>query len=217
MSTHRRILKPDQSYTFHSYFTLKFSIADILRELDATYYQAPLNLPISPIGTISNIAELSDRIDRTRRQVSLESEMARREVLISPILLEVATSINARVNIEYSIDVSQYLKGELDYYLESTDQLLVVEAKKSDLSRGFVQLAAELIALDQWTDRTNPLLYGVVTTGDSWVFGCFDRVGRVITQDLKIYRVPEDLTQLVLILAGVLMNVPNAAAPIPAR
>ena len=206
MSTRRRILKPDQSYTFHSYFTLKFAIADILRELDATYHLAHLILPVSPIGTIPTIVELSHRIDRTRQQVSLESEMARREVLISPILLEVATSINARVNIEYSIDVSQYLRGELDYYLESTDQLLVIEAKKSDLTRGFVQLAAELIALDQWTDRTNPLLYGAVTTGDSWIFGCFDRSHRTITQDLKIYRVPEDLPHLVLILAGILTN-----------
>ncbi len=206
MSTRRRILKPDQSYTFHSYFTLKFAIADILRELDATHHLAHLILPVSPVGTIPTIVELSHRLDRTRQQVSLESEMARREVLISPILLEVATSINARVNIEYSIDVSQYLKGELDYYLESTDQLLVVEAKKSDLTRGFVQLAAELIALDQWTDRTNPLLYGAVTTGDSWVFGCFDRAHRTITQDLKIYRVPEDLPHLVLILAGILTN-----------
>jgi hypothetical protein len=206
MSNKRRILKPDQSYTFHSYFTFKFAIADILRELDTTYSLAPLTLPVSPIGTISNIAELSYRIDRTRQQVSLESETARREVLISPILLEVATSINARVNIEYSIEVSQYLKGELDYYLESIDSLLVIEAKKSDLTRGFVQLAAELIALDQWTDRTNPILYGAVTTGDSWIFGCFDRTQRTITQDLKIYRVPEDLNHLVLILAGILTH-----------
>ncbi len=213
MPTHRRILQPDQSYTFDSYFTFKFSIADILKELDATYRQAPLDLPISPLGTIPNIEELSHRIDRTRQQVSLESEMARREVLIAPILLEVATSINARVNIEYSIDVNQYLKGELDYYLESNDQLLVVEAKKSDLSRGLVQLAAELIALDQWSDRTNPFLYGAVTTGDSWIFGCFDRVGRVITQALKIYRVPEDLAHLVLLLAGILTKADHSFTP----
>ena len=81
MSTRRRILKPDQSYTFHSYFTLKFAIADILRELDATYHLAHLILPVAPIGTIPTIVELSHRIDRTRQQVSLEREMARREVL----------------------------------------------------------------------------------------------------------------------------------------
>jgi hypothetical protein len=209
MITQRRILKPDQSYTFHSYFAFKFAISDILKELDTLYLQTKLPLPIASLGTIATLPELRHRIDRTRQQVSLESETARREVLISPILLEVATSIDARVNIEYRVDVNQYLKGELDYYLESTDSLLVVEAKKADLTRGFVQLAAELIAMDQWTDRENPVLYGTVTTGDSWVFGCFDRTKRTVTQDLKIYRVPEDLEQLVCILAGILINSPQ--------
>ena len=209
MVTSHRILKADKSYTFHSYFAFKFAIVDILKELDTQYCQTTLSLPLAAPGTIENLVELSHRIDRTRKQVSLESETARREVLISPILLEVATSINARVNIEYSVDVNQYLKGEFDYYLESTDSLLVVEAKKADLTRGFVQLAAELIALDQWTDRPQPLLYGTVTTGDYWVFGCFNRASRTITQDLKIYRVPEDLGQLVCILAGILTTNPT--------
>jgi hypothetical protein len=80
----------------------------------------------------------------------------------------------------------------------------VVEAKQSDLTHGFVQLAAEMIALDQWTDLPTPILYGAVTTGDSWVFGAFDRSARTVTEDLKIYRVPEDLEQLVSILAGIL-------------
>lgn len=69
MSTRRRILKPDQSYTFHSYFTLKFAIADILRELDATHHLAHFILPVSPVGTIPTIVELSHRIDRTHRLV----------------------------------------------------------------------------------------------------------------------------------------------------
>jgi hypothetical protein len=136
--------------------------------------------------------------------VLLTSEMARREILISPILVEVADWIDATIEIEYGIDVNQYLKGELDYYLRSVSQLLVVEAKQSDLTHGFVQLAAEMIALDQWTDLPMPILYGAVTTGESWVFGAFDRRARSVTEDLKIYRVPEDLEQLVSILAGIL-------------
>jgi hypothetical protein len=78
------------------------------------------------------------------------------------------------IEIEYGIDVNQYLKGELDYYLRGVSQLLVVEAKQSDLTHGFVQLAAEMIALDQWTDLPMPILYGAVTTGESWVFGAFE-------------------------------------------
>ena len=181
---------------------MRFSIADILQELDATYAKTLLQLPRQ--DAFPFIHELATRIDRGRRRVLLTSEMARREVLIAPILLEVADWIDATIEIEYGIDVNQYLKGSLDYYLRSSSQLLVVEAKQSDLTHGFVQLAVEMIALDQWTQLPTPILYGAVTTGESWVFGAFDRTSRTITEDLKIYRVPEDLEQLVSILAGIL-------------
>jgi hypothetical protein len=210
MTTQRRILKPDQSYSFHSYFKMRFSIADILQELDATYRKASLQLPIR--HDLPQLSDLETRIDRGRRRVLLTSEMARREMLISPILLDVADWTDATIEIEYGIDVSQYLKGELDYYLRSSNQLLVVEAKQSDLTHGFVQLAAEMIALDQWTTLPTPILYGAVTTGDSWVFGSFDRDAKIVTEDLKIYRIPEDLALLVGILAGILTDV----ATIPA-
>jgi hypothetical protein len=59
------------------------------------------------------------------------------------------------------------------------------------------QLAAELIALDSWTDSTAPILYRAVTTGDVWQLGSFDRITRVITQDLELYRVPTDLATLI--------------------
>nr|MDZ8163459.1 hypothetical protein [Nostoc sp. CmiSLP01]MDZ8287103.1 hypothetical protein [Nostoc sp. ChiSLP01] len=51
--------------------------------------------------------------------------------------------------------------------------MLVIEAKQSDLGRGFTQLAVELIALDQWTRSETPILYGVVTTGEDWLFEYF--------------------------------------------
>jgi hypothetical protein len=207
MSIQRRILKPDQSYSFHSYFKMRFSIVDILQELDATYVKATMDLPRHEVLPL--LTELTARIDRGRRRVLLNSEMARREILISPILLDVADWMNATIEIEYGIEVNQYLKGALDYYLRSslsqpTSQLLVVEAKQSDLTHGFVQLAVEMIALDQWTDLPTPILYGAVTTGESWVFGAFDRSSRTVTEDLKIYRIPEDLAPIVSILAGIL-------------
>lgn len=63
-----------------------------------------------------------------------------------------------QLNIEYPINVSEQLKGSFDYYISSSNSLLVVEAKQSDLSRGFTQLAIELIALDQWTDSQTQML-----------------------------------------------------------
>jgi len=59
--------------------------------------------------------------------------------------------------------VSQKLQGSLDYYLRTPTQLLVIEAKQADLTRGLTQLTIELIALEQWTELTQPDLLGAVT------------------------------------------------------
>ncbi len=200
------ILKPNESYTFRSYFQMKFAPADILRELRVTLSRGTINLPIAATELLTRLPDLRQRLEEAIACVSLNSEAARREVLIAPILLEVAHITQAIVNIEYPIEVNQYLKGELDYYLQSEHNILVVEAKQADLTRGFTQLATELIALDTWVESDEPILYGAVTTGDIWQFGSFDRQERKITQDLMLYRVPTDLEILMQILVGILIQ-----------
>ena len=204
--SHRpRILKPDETYTFRRYFDLRFAPADILRELGASLTKAAINFPANT-NQITRLADLKARLEEAIARVSLTSEAARREVLIAPILLEVAHITESTINIEYPIEVSQYLKGDLDYYLLSKYNMLVVEAKQADLTRGFTQLAVELIALDAWIESDEPILYGAVTTGDIWQFGSFQRTSRLVTQDLMLYRVPTDLEVLMQILVGILTN-----------
>jgi hypothetical protein len=129
--------------------------------------------------------------------------MARREALIGPLLFEVADIANQRINVEYSIVVSEHLRGTVDYYI-ANQNLLVIEAKQADFVRGFTQLSVELIALDQWTKSTSPILYGAVSTGEDWRFGAFDRAGKVILQDPGRLMVPEQIQELVEILVGIL-------------
>jgi hypothetical protein len=62
----------------------------------------------------------------------------------------------------------------------------------------------DLIALDQWTNGDVPMLYGAVTTGDVWKFGALDRASYHITQDLNLFRVPEDLPTLLNSFVGIL-------------
>lgn len=204
--SHRpRILKPDETYTFRRYFDLRFAPADILRELGASLTKAAINFPANT-HQITRLADLKARLEEAIARVSLTSEAARREVLIAPILLEVAHITESTINIEYPIEVNQYLKGDLDYYLLSKYNMLVVEAKQADLTRGFTQLAVELIALDAWIESDEPILYGAVTTGDIWQFGSFQRTSRLVTQDLMLYRVPTDLEVLMQIIVGILTN-----------
>lgn len=177
-----RILQPGQSYTFSKYFELPYAPADVLAELGCTYDRASLQLPTYS-GELDYLNFLRQYLERNLRRVNPSSEMARQEVLIAPILLEICEQTQTQLNIEYPITVSEQLKGSFDYYISCPNTLIVVEAKQADLSRGFTQLAVELIALDQWTTSDAPTLYGAVTTREDWRFGTFHRQTRQIVQD----------------------------------
>ncbi len=195
------ILQPGQSYTFRSYYEMPFEPEDILAEFDYSLKRSPLNLPQST-AELDRLPNLKERISESLPYVSLTSEAARRELLIAPILLDVIHYTHAQLRIEYPLTVTDQLKGSLDYYLYAAHKLLVVEAKNADLSRGFTQLAVELIALDEWSDSPQPILQGAVSTGDVWQFGLLNREERQITQDLNLYRVPADLEDLLRILVA---------------
>lgn len=202
--TSRCILKAGESYTFSRYFELSFTIDDILAELNCTIERKNLELP--EFSENLNLQFLQHQIQRNLSHIDLVNETTRREALIGPILFEVCDLTNQRLNIEYSIAVNDYLKGTLDYYIAAPQNLLVIEAKQSDLVRGFTQLAVELIALDEWTKSSSNLIYGAVTTGEDWRFGIYNRINRKVTQDQKRYRVPEDLSTLVKVLIGIISD-----------
>ena len=195
-----KILRPEESYTFAKYFELTYDIEDILADLDCRFDRTLLNLPKSD-RVIPELNELRQQILDGIQYVSITSEQARREFLIAPIILQICRQTHKRVRLEYPITVNDWLKGTLDYYFPD---LLVIEAKRENLDNGFTQLAVELIALDQWTNSDTPILYGAVTTGNDWRFGEFHRQQRQIIQDLKLYRVPEELEILIGILIGLL-------------
>jgi hypothetical protein len=133
--------------------------------------------------------------------VNLANEATRREVLISPVVMEVVHYTQAQLRIEYPVKVSEQLQGYVDYLLRTQCHLIVIEAMQEDMTNGFTQLAMEMIALDQWPDT--PLqsqIIGAVTTGNLWQFGRLDRASKVMEQGLNSYRVTKDLEQLLRIL-----------------
>ena len=199
------ILEPGKSYTFRNYFEMTYEPDDILAEFGFGLQRSNLDLPKSNTN-LDQLTELKNSIQRRLPYVSLTSEAARREILIAPIVLALIDYTQAQLRIEYSINVSEQLKGSLDYYLHTQHNLLVIEAKNADIARGFTQLAVELIALDQWTTSKEPLLYGAVSTGDVWQFGVLNREQKQVQQDLNLYRVPADLNDLFRSLVAILNN-----------
>ncbi len=202
------ILKQGERYTFSQYFEMSYAPEDILAELGCTLVRSRLTLP--QVAEVSAGYDfLTTYLERNLTLVNPISEISRREILIAPTLLEVCAATEASLKIEYSVNVSDWLRGNLDYYISAGNNLLVVEAKQSDLAKGFTQLAVELIALDRWVTssaKEQPILYGAVTTGEIWRLGTFDREARRVDEDRSLYRVPEDLETLLKILVAILRS-----------
>ena len=173
---------------------------EILAELGYSLSKSRLSLP-NKNRPLERLSDFQQRIEESLLLVNLSSETARRETLVAPVLLEVAHYCQCQVRIEYPLTVNNWLKGNLDYLLRLKSSLLVVEAKKDDLTRGFTQLAVEMIALAQAEDQD--VLYGAVTIGDAWRFGKLDSKQQQINQDIALYRVPDDLEVLIQILVGI--------------
>jgi hypothetical protein len=202
-----KILVSGETYTFSKYFELNASPRDILADLGYAYDRSTLTLPRYP-SPLAWSEHLSNTIHRNLRRVNPTTEQSRRETLIAPVLLEVCDFLDLQLEIEYPITVNNWLKGSLDYFIPhsttSANPLLIIEAKQADLTRGFVQLAVELIAIAQWSNLEQIIYYGAVTTGEIWKFGTLQPLQRSSTEDLTLYRNPQDLDELLPILVGIL-------------
>jgi len=154
--------------------------------------------------TEDSVAEFKSQIIKNIPRISLNSEVARREFLIAPVLLHLLKFTDVKISSEYPVEVGRNLRGTLDYLLRSDKELAVVEAKKADIDRGFTQLAVELIAIEKYEEGETNVLFGAVTTGDLWKFGKLERAEKKITKDINSYRVPADLQDIFSILTGIL-------------
>ncbi len=196
------ILKKDRNYTFSDYFELNYPTEDIVAELGYQYHLTKLTLPRGVVN--HSLSKLQTTFYEKLPYISLTSETAKREMIVAPILLELLDEIKVKIDIEYPVYVSKYLKGNLDYWIHSSNHFLVVEAKKSDMEKGFTQLAIELIAMDQYLEATSEFLYGAITVGDMWRFGTLERQQKKIMKDIDSFRVPLDMEELFQVLIGIL-------------
>ncbi|HAJ61321.1 MAG TPA: hypothetical protein DCP31_20380 [Cyanobacteria bacterium UBA8543] len=200
----QKILQEDREYTFRSYFELAYDPDDILAEFDYSLLREELSLPKAQVN-IDGLPNLKQKIKKVLRFTSLSNETARRETLVSPLLLEIVCYCECQLRIEYPLKVNNWLKGNLDYLLRSKNSLLVIEAKNDDLTRGFTQLAVELIALSHLEEEN--VFYGAVTIGNVWQFGRLDSSDKTIVQDINLFKVPDDLDSLTSVLVGILAGV----------
>jgi hypothetical protein len=109
------------------------------------------------------------------------------------------------MNVEYPVEVNNYLSGSLDYLLRSSNEIVVIEAKKGDIDKSFNQLSAEMIALDQYEDVNRfSSIYGAITIGDMWRFAVLEREAKKILRDVHSFTIPDDIEEIYSIFIGIL-------------
>ena len=201
----KSIFQAGRRYTFSDYFEMGQPTEEILAEFGYSFSLASLDLPLAT--EIDNLAieNLRAAYYALIPKVSLNSEIAKRELLVAPVLHNIVRNLDAKLHVEYAIDVDNKLSGSIDYLLRAAHELIVIEAKKGDLERGFNQLAVEMIALAKYeADDTPELLYGAITIGEVWRFAVLDKAAKSLAKDVHTYRFPEDLANIFAILNGIL-------------
>jgi hypothetical protein len=135
--------------------------------------------------------------------LALNTEKARSEMLICPILLEVKEILQQKISLfsgnDFTIDPALGLSGVCDFLISlSPEQLfieapavVVVEAEREDLNSGLGQCVAEMIAVQRFNEQnhqTLAVIYGTVTTGDRWKFLKLE--AQTVTIGLLEYTIP---------------------------
>ena len=121
--------------------------------------------------------------------LAINTEKARSEMIITPILLEIRRRANYQISLfsgtDFNVDIEKGLNGYCDFIISrSKEQLIInapivviVEAKNENIKSGLGQCAATMLAAhlfnQQQSDEPNceiKTIYGAVTTGDIWKF-----------------------------------------------
>ncbi|WP_287522041.1 hypothetical protein [Okeania sp. SIO2C2] len=97
----------------------------------------------------------------------------------------------------------------MNYYPEDILNYFGYQLIDENLERGFKQLAVELIALDKGIgiEAEQNLLYGAVSIGKILQFALLKRQEKQVKQDLSLYRVPNDLEDLITISVAIITGV----------
>ncbi len=201
----KSIFKEGKKYTFSDYFEMNNPTEEIVGEFGYSFSYEVINLPQSTDYNIADIKKLQETYYQIFPNISLNSEIAKREFLIAPILTEIVKNTDSKINVEYAIEVDDKLSGSLDYLIRGNQELLVIEAKKGDLDKGFNQLSAQLIALDKYEESDfSHILYGAITIGEVWKFAILNRTEKKILKDINSYTIPAEVEKVFSILMGLL-------------
>lgn len=193
-----------------------FTFPEVQHSLGLTLAESDL------FSDIEAVALADDFSKRMRGGVNLalaiNTEKARSEFIIAPILFEVRRLLDDRYALfsgsEFDVDAARGLNGFCDFILSrsplqsvlTAPVVAITEAKNDNLRSGLGQCIAAMVAASEFNRQAgSPVesVHGVVTTGTAWKF--LRLVGSQLTLDVGEYFV-DQLGQIVGILRHILLT-----------
>jgi len=178
----------------------EFTLESVQTAFDLTITERANLLDDSPIAESSKfLKELLKEF--APLALAMNTEKARSELIIAPILVEVRKQYVDRASlfsgVELNIDRDRGLNGVCDFLLSrSPSQLMlkapvvvVVEAKKENINGALGQCIAEMWAaklFNQQHENDISVIYGAATTGNDWKF--LRLCDRLVEIDLTEYQ-----------------------------
>lgn len=162
----------------------RFTLPEVEAQFGLTIERDTPLFPTPPLAVPSDFLRMT--LERyLPLALDMQTEKARSEFIIAPILMEVVEQKRRQVSlhsgVDFTVDRKLGLAGFCDYLFSRSPErtevvapvLAVVEAKREDIPSGMGQCLAEMVAAQRFNERQGrpvPHLHGCVTTGGRWRF-----------------------------------------------
>lgn len=175
-----------------------FTFPKVQYDLGLTVGEADLFPAVEPITIRPDFQELLEC--GTALALAINTEKARSEFIIAPVLLELKRLVGDRLavfsGVPLDADAERGLNGICDFLLTTSGRQLVVaaplvaitEAKNDNVMNGLGQCIAAMVAAELVNERegvSGRTVFGVVTTGSAWKF--LQLTGQAIVVDRQEY------------------------------
>ncbi len=193
-----------------------FTFPQVQQDLGLTVDEADLFAHVALVALREEfVAALTEG---TNLALAVNTEKAKSEFIIAPLLLELRRSLGDRFGlfsgVELAVDPARGLNGVCDFiitkssrqFILSAPLIAIAEAKNDNLRSGLGQCIASMYAaqiFNQQSAAPIDAVFGVVTTGSAWKFLRLQQA--VVTLDVKEYYI-DNAGKILGVLTHIVQN-----------
>lgn len=155
---------------------------------------------VSPVEPSAHLATALER--NVPLAFAMGTEKAKSELIVSVVLVELREHFDRGISffsgIDFNVDAENGLTGVCDFLVSLSPTqfhleapvIILVEAKRDNLTVGLGQCVAEMIAAQRFNAERGqdiPRVYGAITSGIDWIFLKLD--GKELQLDMAAYTI----------------------------